>query len=153
MTYPLETNMTNASLLDELGKSPVNPFPRNVRLSRGVKGGKGFTSGLKLYLFITPVSTRRDPHLRTRLVPQLAGWLAAWKDTTRKKYHATIFLTYTQAPPPPPNGSPSNYIPDKIFFFNLPCQTRKTLSPFFFKKLILPLESNRGFGTRTDTFG
>lgn len=33
--------MTNASLLDELGKSPVNPFPRNVRPSRGVKGGRG----------------------------------------------------------------------------------------------------------------
>lgn len=58
--------MTNASLLDELGKSPVNPFPRNVRLSPvGGKGGKGFTSELKPYLFIHyPVSTRKDPHLR-----------------------------------------------------------------------------------------
>lgn len=45
--------MTNASLLDELGKSPVNPFPRNVRLSRGVKGGKGFTSELKPYSCVT----------------------------------------------------------------------------------------------------
>lgn len=46
--------MTNASLLDELGKSPVNPFPRNVRLSRGVKGGKGFTSELPFITLLAP---------------------------------------------------------------------------------------------------
>lgn len=68
-----------------------------------------------------PVGTRKDPYLRTRLVAQLAGWLAAWK-RQKIKYHATTFLTYTQAQAPlqPPNGSLSNYIPDKnIFsFFN-----------------------------------
>lgn len=61
--------MTNASLLDELGKSPVNPFPRNMRPSPvggkgGQKGGEGFTSELKLYLFITLLALERRSHLR-----------------------------------------------------------------------------------------
>lgn len=121
--------MTNASLLDELGKSPVNPFPRNVRLSRGVKGGKGFTSELKPYPFIYPVSTREKISPENE-VGSPAGWLVGCLEKIKRKiscnYISDIYIHTNK----PPYSSLFNYIPYKnIFFFTLPCQTRKTLSP------------------------
>lgn len=55
-----------------------------------------------------PVGTREDAHLRTRVVPQLAGWLAAWK-RQKEKYHATIFLIYTYTRTSPLQQSIQSY--------------------------------------------
>lgn len=117
LTYPLQTNMTNASLLDELGKSPVNPFPRHVRLSRGVKGGKGFTSELKPYSCVTPVSTRKKISPENE-VGSPAGWLAGCLERQERKYHATIFLTYTHTRTSPPTTVYPIIFPTRIFFLS-----------------------------------